>query len=839
MAQNTIQQGSGLSGLQFRTNNNAALLTLQTNFSGNSAPSNPETYQYWIDTSTTPPTIKQYYNNAWLSVGQVTTDWGLAKKANPSFSGLASFSGNASFTGAGYVKLPAGNNTTDRPTSPSVGMLRYNTTTNKFEGYQTFNGTAQWADVTVGQTILDNAVTTSKIADGSVTQNKLSAELRAGRVRGRKLIGRQYNVYTNNQTGNSYSYKSIFGRGNCYDYFNPLNAGGFISQEGKVYFWGQPAETTYCNFGFNGGGNHITEPIQAHMRHPKWLWHAQLGEATHQNAMNRVLPLSANSILDTSFTAPSGVWYSWSDNVNGVSNYTQYSRNTPEVCDVVHAAQRTYFLTENGMSFVCGHKYSNPTPTMLGNGRNPNASELIEVPTYISYYDDAATPNRHTGNAIPQIIQITDTSANSHGATESNSWGGHTSQYFTTYALSSLGVVYSWGNNSQGQLGDGTNSNSSYASYINPIEFNNETIKYIHAGGSGANSGYCFAITASGKLYAWGDNTNGQLGLQDTNNRNSPVEVTGQTGNNLLNKKVLHVITHGSDGYEHTFILTDEGKVYACGKSEGYGAYTGVYSTTADRNITNPALLSNHPSGTNEKVVSLWSYGSRYTTTFLITASSQTNNIIRAYSFGNNAKGQLGRGASLTNTHSASVQGDWLAAEIEFTDLGDTYLQHSSGTYPSGEVSNALEGTFTGGQWPSDFAVSSAGYRFPGRPVAFFANPAYNDTQYEVVCLDDKGQLWHCGSSGNEVMSQGVEYDSDHLGEDADTYLDRFTPFLQQPERAIEMQFTTTGNNQSGYLMLGESGTVYAWGTNTNKALARDVSTAAQIPPSPIALTTD
>ena len=836
MAQNTIQQGSGLSGLQFRTNNNAALLTLQTSFSGNSAPSNPETYQYWIDTSTTPPTIKQYYNNAWLSVGQVATDWGLAKKANPSFSGLASFSGNATFTGAGYLKLPAGNNTTDRPTTPLVGMLRYNNTTNKFEGYQSLNGTAQWADVTVGQTILNNSVTTSKIADGAVTDDKLSADIKISRVRGRKLIGRQYNVYTNNQNTNLYAFKDVFGRGNCYDYFNPLNAGGFISEEGGVYFWGQPAHGSYCNFGFNGGGNTIAEPIQAHMRHPKWLWHAQVGESTHQNAMNRVLPLNHNSIVDyQNFLPPSGLWYSWSDASNGVNyNYTQYNRNTPKICDVVHAGSRTYFLTENGMSFVCGYKYYTETPTMLGNGRSVS-SETIEVPTYISYYDDAATPNRQTGNGLPQIIQITETSANSHGATESNSNTGGANRYFTTYALSSTGVVYSWGMNNQGQLGDGTNTASAYASYINPNEFNNESIKYIHAGGSSAGTGYCFAITSSGKLYAWGDNTSGQLGLQDTTNRNSPVEVTGQTGNNLLNKKVLHVITHGNSGYEHTFILTDEGKVYACGKSEGHGAYTGVYSTTASRNITNPELISNHPSGTNEKVVSLWSYGGRYTTTFLITATDTTPYTMKAYSFGNNAKGQLGRGASLTNTHSPSVQGDWLAAEIEFTDLGDTYLQHSSGTYPSGEVSNAIEGTWSGGNWPNG---TSGVYDFVGNPVAFFANPEYNGTQCEVVCLDDKGQLWHCGSSGGEVMSQGVEPDSDHLGEDADTYLDRFTPFLQQPERAIEMQFTRNGAGATGYLMLGESGTVYSWGTNTNFALARNVSTAAQIPPSPIALTT-
>jgi len=41
---------------------------------------------------------------------------------------------NVTFSGFGYVLMPAGA-TTDRPASPSSGMMRYNTTTAKFEGY--------------------------------------------------------------------------------------------------------------------------------------------------------------------------------------------------------------------------------------------------------------------------------------------------------------------------------------------------------------------------------------------------------------------------------------------------------------------------------------------------------------------------------------------------------------------------------------------------------------------------------------------------------------------------------------------------------------------------------
>jgi hypothetical protein len=43
---------------------------------------------------------------------------------------------DVTFTGYGYVLMPAGA-TTDRPATPSNGMMRYNTSLNRFEGYST------------------------------------------------------------------------------------------------------------------------------------------------------------------------------------------------------------------------------------------------------------------------------------------------------------------------------------------------------------------------------------------------------------------------------------------------------------------------------------------------------------------------------------------------------------------------------------------------------------------------------------------------------------------------------------------------------------------------------
>ena len=47
-----------------------------------------------------------------------------------------SATGNVTFSGFGYVLMPAGA-TTDRPATPSNGMMRYNSSLNRFEGYST------------------------------------------------------------------------------------------------------------------------------------------------------------------------------------------------------------------------------------------------------------------------------------------------------------------------------------------------------------------------------------------------------------------------------------------------------------------------------------------------------------------------------------------------------------------------------------------------------------------------------------------------------------------------------------------------------------------------------
>jgi alpha-tubulin suppressor-like RCC1 family protein len=70
------------------------------------------------------------------------------------------------------------------------------------------------------------------------------------------------------------------------------------------------------------------------------------------------------------------------------------------------------------------------------------------------------------------------------------------------------GGVYAWGDNSVGQLGDGTTTNDPTPERIDPTDLTN--IVAVAAGNSSS-----FAISADGSLWVWGNDSDGDLGLNN------------------------------------------------------------------------------------------------------------------------------------------------------------------------------------------------------------------------------------------------------------------------------------------------------------------------------------
>ena len=73
---------------------------------------------------------------------------------------IADTTGYWTFQGTGAFVTPKGNATTERPGTPVTGMLRYNTTSNEFEGYS--GGTPSWKSVG-GAAITNDTATASDL----------------------------------------------------------------------------------------------------------------------------------------------------------------------------------------------------------------------------------------------------------------------------------------------------------------------------------------------------------------------------------------------------------------------------------------------------------------------------------------------------------------------------------------------------------------------------------------------------------------------------------------------------------------------------------------------------
>src|SRR5581483_8541423 len=110
--------------------------------------------------------------------------------------------------------------------------------------------------------------------------------------------------------------------------------------------------------------------------------------------------------------------------------------------------------------------------------------------------------------------------------------------------LTDTGVVWTWGYNNQGQLGDGTTNNRSL-----PVSV---SISGVMAVAADDNSSY--ALKTDGTVWAWGANNCGQLGDGTTTSRTSPVAVSGLTN-----------ITMIAAGYCHALALKSDGTVWAWG----------------------------------------------------------------------------------------------------------------------------------------------------------------------------------------------------------------------------------------------------------------------------------
>ena len=122
----------------------------------------------------------------------------------------------------------------------------------------------------------------------------------------------------------------------------------------------------------------------------------------------------------------------------------------------------------------------------------------------------------------------------------------------SSHAVINNGTLYSWGRNDTGQLGVGdVTPRSSPVAVLGGLKFSQ-----VVPGQDGDYRTFGLDKT-TGSLYAWGVNTNGELGLGDTTPRSSPVAVLGGL-------KLAKVVTSPNN----TLAMDQSGALYAWGKND-------------------------------------------------------------------------------------------------------------------------------------------------------------------------------------------------------------------------------------------------------------------------------
>lgn len=325
------------------------------------------------------------------------------------------------------------------------------------------------------------------------------------------------------------------------------------------------------------------------------------------------------------------------------------------------------------------------------------------------------------------------------------------------------GNLYAWGANANGQLGVGDVTPRS-----SPVVVLGSFRWKKHFSMDGINS---FGITRDGRLFAWGNNQNGYLGVGDVVPRSSPVLVLSPSGSTLL----WNAVFPGQGTNIDTIGLTTTGVAYA------WGADTDGALGTGD--VT--------PRSSPVAVVGGLTFRDIYNLNIVVYGITTGGDM---YSWGNGTSGYLGN-----NTNNKVSSPVLVAGGYKYTNfrncVGSMAISIDGNTYAwGGNASGQLGvGDVTGRSSP---VAVLGGHKF--RKIVYDASSCFG--------LDYNGNLFAWGLNANGQLGVGdvVPRSSPVAVLGGLTWLDIAYP------SASGVNFTYG---------IAANGSMYAWGQNTNGEL--------------------
>ena len=229
-----------------------------------------------------------------------------------------------------------------------------------------------------------------------------------------------------------------------------------------------------------------------------------------------------------------------------------------DIIDVAASTNHTVLLRKDGTVWAAGDN----SYVLLGTKESGDKKEFTQV-----------ADSNDTTEYLQNIIAIA------------------TSEY-NSYALTSNGEVYAWGENWRGQIGDGTIVNTSYKpSKVQGIS----NVIQITSGESGLEM-----LKSDGTVWGIGYNGYGQLGTGNTTNQTKLTQVLTAENTPITNAK--HINTSNCA----TMITTQDNSLYVTGYSYSNSLF-GASPTDKNDNLTlaeiNPEILLK---GDNPRLIDEW-----------------------------------------------------------------------------------------------------------------------------------------------------------------------------------------------------------------------------------------
>ena len=282
-----------------------------------------------------------------------------------------------------------------------------------------------------------------------------------------------------------------------------------------------------------------------------WGWGSngsgQIGDGTTTDRTNRVqvIALSGMKAVDTgedhtvALKSDGTVW-TWGNNSNGqLGNGTTTASSVPiqvtslsNVIDVTAGYKFTVALKNDGTVWAWGINSSG----QLGNGTTADSSTPVQV-TGLSTAATAVSAGYDHVLSLQSDTSIWTWGSNSNGQLGNGTTTDSSVPVLVTGLLSMITIaagndfslalrstdltVWAWGSNVFGQLGNGTTTDSATAVNVSGLA----SMTAIAAGYD-----HAVALKIDGTVWAWGDNSNGQLGNGTTTGSTTPAQAIGLSG---------------------------------------------------------------------------------------------------------------------------------------------------------------------------------------------------------------------------------------------------------------------------------------------------------------------